>query len=68
MFHIIPTAHDKEDILPEGAIRGGFSPDLSDTWSYDLAADSWTLLMENSPPGRRYAMGTYRLLTKPATA
>ncbi len=45
---------ERGEMIVYGGLNGGFSPDLPDTWSYDLAANSWTLLVADSAPGRRY--------------
>ena len=44
----------RKQMIVYGGLNGGFTPDLSDTWSYSLTDDSWTLLVADSPPGRRY--------------
>lgn len=53
-LHTSVICSSRAEMIVYGGLRGGFTPDLSDTWSYDLADDSWTLLVEDSPPGRRY--------------
>ena len=53
-LHASVMCPSREEMIIYGGLLGGFSPDLPDTWSYDLVADSWTLLVEDSPPGRRY--------------
>lgn len=53
-LHTSVICSSRGEMVVYGGLQGGFTPDLADTWSYDLAGDSWTLLVENSRPGTRY--------------
>ncbi len=45
---------DRNEMVVYGGLRGAFTPDLQDTWVYDIDSGQWTKAVSESPPGRRY--------------
>lgn len=53
-LHAAVISPVREEMIVYGGLMGGFEPDLADTWSYDLKKGTWTRIMADSPPGKRY--------------
>lgn len=53
-LHSAVISPSRGEMIVYGGLKGGVDPVLSDTWSYELAAGSWTMLTAESGPGERY--------------
>jgi len=53
-LHTAVNCKIRNEMIVYGGLNGVGTPDLSDTWSYDLENDGWSLVLSDSAPGKRY--------------